>query len=96
LTAFGYPRPAPLLAASDHVFFEERTAGPANRSRVDLFIFKLAYKAVSSLRHSGMRLFGADPESSSALGLWIPGSREEARPGMTAVFFPSETNPHEP
>jgi hypothetical protein len=33
-TAIGYPRPAPLLAASDHVFFEYRTAGAANRSRV--------------------------------------------------------------
>jgi hypothetical protein len=32
LTAFGYPRPAPLLAAGDHVFFEDRTAGAANRS----------------------------------------------------------------
>jgi hypothetical protein len=32
LTAFGYPRPAPLLAAGDHVFFEGRTGGPANRS----------------------------------------------------------------
>jgi hypothetical protein len=34
LTAFGYPRPAPLLAAGDHVFFEDRTAGTANRSHV--------------------------------------------------------------
>jgi hypothetical protein len=34
LTAFGYPRPAPLLAAGDHVFFEGRTARPANRSVV--------------------------------------------------------------
>jgi hypothetical protein len=34
LTAIGYPRPAPLLAASDHVFFEDRTAGAAKRSRV--------------------------------------------------------------
>jgi hypothetical protein len=33
LTAFGYPRPAPLLAAGDHVFFEDRTAGPGNRSK---------------------------------------------------------------
>jgi hypothetical protein len=32
LTAIGYPRPAPSLTASDHVFFEGRTAGPANRS----------------------------------------------------------------
>jgi hypothetical protein len=32
LTAIGYPRPAPLLAASDHVFFEDRTARTANRS----------------------------------------------------------------
>ncbi|HEV7880788.1 hypothetical protein [Bradyrhizobium sp.] len=32
LTAIGYPRPAPSLTASDPVFFEGRTAGPANRS----------------------------------------------------------------
>jgi hypothetical protein len=31
-TAIGYPRPAPLLAASDHVFFGDRTARTANRS----------------------------------------------------------------
>jgi hypothetical protein len=38
LTAFGYPRPAPLLAAGDHVFFEDRTAEPANRSTaINLF-----------------------------------------------------------
>jgi hypothetical protein len=30
-----------------------------------------------------MRLFGAEPESSTMHRLWIPGSREEARPGMT-------------
>ena len=39
LTAFGYPRPAPLLAAGDHVFFEDRTAGPANRSTAKSSIF---------------------------------------------------------
>jgi hypothetical protein len=38
LTAIGYPRPAPLLAASDHVFFEDTTAGPANRSALICFI----------------------------------------------------------
>jgi hypothetical protein len=38
LTAIGYPRPAPLLAASDHVFFEDRTAGAANRSALIYFI----------------------------------------------------------
>jgi hypothetical protein len=38
LTAVGYPRPAPLLAASDHVFFEDRTAGAAKRSAfINLF-----------------------------------------------------------
>jgi hypothetical protein len=38
LTAFGYPRPAPLLAAGDHAFFEDRTAGAANRSApINLF-----------------------------------------------------------
>jgi hypothetical protein len=40
LTAIGYPRPAPLLAASDHVFFEDRTAGAANRSAlINLFSY---------------------------------------------------------
>jgi hypothetical protein len=34
LTAFGYPRPAPLLAAGDHVFFDDTIAKPANRSVV--------------------------------------------------------------
>jgi hypothetical protein len=38
-------------------------------------------------RHSGMRLFGAGPESRAALNVWIPGSREGARPGMTALGF---------
>jgi hypothetical protein len=38
LTAVGYPRPAPLLAASDHVFFGGRTAGAAKRSTfINLF-----------------------------------------------------------
>jgi hypothetical protein len=38
LTAIGYPRPAPLLAASDHVFFEDRTAQAAKRSTcINLF-----------------------------------------------------------
>jgi hypothetical protein len=38
LTAFGYPRPAPLLAAGDHVFFDDTTARPANRSAaINLF-----------------------------------------------------------
>jgi hypothetical protein len=38
LTAVGYPRPAPLLAASDHVFFEDRTVGTAKRSTfINLF-----------------------------------------------------------
>jgi hypothetical protein len=32
LTAFGYPRPAPLLAAGDHVFFDDTIPKPANRS----------------------------------------------------------------
>jgi hypothetical protein len=32
----------------------------------------------------GCALLRADPESSSGLDLWIPGSREGARPGMTA------------
>jgi hypothetical protein len=40
LTAFGYPRPAPLLAAGDHVFFEDTIPRSASRSRVYLSIFK--------------------------------------------------------
>jgi hypothetical protein len=39
LTAFGYPRPAPLLAAGDHVFFEDRTAGAAKRSTAKSSLF---------------------------------------------------------
>jgi hypothetical protein len=42
LTAFGYPRPAPLLAAGDHVFFEDRTAGPANRSAL-IYLFSSSH-----------------------------------------------------
>jgi hypothetical protein len=37
-TAIGYPRPAPLLAASDHVFFGDRTAGRAKRS-ASIYLF---------------------------------------------------------
>jgi hypothetical protein len=36
------------------------------------------------IRHSGARLFGANPESRAEHRVWIPGSREGARPGMTA------------
>jgi hypothetical protein len=39
LSAIGYPRPAPLLAASDHVFFGGRTARAANRFRVPFIYF---------------------------------------------------------
>jgi len=63
LSAIGYPRPAPSLTASDHVFFAGRTGGPAIRSVFHLSIFMPAHKAVSSPRHSGARLFGANPES---------------------------------
>jgi hypothetical protein len=34
LTAFGYPRPAPLLAAGDHVFFDDTIPNSASRSVV--------------------------------------------------------------
>jgi uncharacterized membrane protein YeaQ/YmgE (transglycosylase-associated protein family) len=38
-------------------------------------------------RHSGMRLFGSDPESKTKVTcIWIPGSREDARPGMTGSW----------
>jgi hypothetical protein len=36
LSAIGYPRPAPSLTASDHVFFEDRTARAENRSRREI------------------------------------------------------------
>jgi hypothetical protein len=39
LTAFGYPRPAPLLAAGDHVFFDEPIARSANRSTAKSSLF---------------------------------------------------------
>jgi prolyl-tRNA editing enzyme YbaK/EbsC (Cys-tRNA(Pro) deacylase) len=41
LTAFGYPRPAPLLAAGDHVFFDGTIPNPASRSiaKSSLFTF---------------------------------------------------------
>jgi hypothetical protein len=32
----------------------------------------------------GCALLGADPESSIVHSFWIPGSRQAARPGMTA------------
>jgi hypothetical protein len=35
----------------------------------------------------GCALLGADPESSTALRFWIPGSREDARPGMTRKWI---------
>jgi hypothetical protein len=38
LTAFGYPRPAPLLAASDHAFFDDTIAGSADRSML-IYLF---------------------------------------------------------
>jgi hypothetical protein len=31
----------------------------------------------------GRALFGANPESSQGINLWIPGPREDACPGMT-------------
>jgi hypothetical protein len=54
LTAVGYPRPAPLLAASDHVFFEDRTAEPENRS-TEVNLFPGPRISCISFRHSGMR-----------------------------------------
>jgi prolyl-tRNA editing enzyme YbaK/EbsC (Cys-tRNA(Pro) deacylase) len=39
LTAFGYPRPAPLLAAGDHVFFDDTIPKPATRSVAKSSIF---------------------------------------------------------
>ena len=47
---------------------------------------------VGHSRHSGARVKRANPESSSTHCLWIPGSRQEARPGMTAMLHVS-TNP---
>jgi hypothetical protein len=37
-------------------------------------------RTLRNFRHSGMRAKHADPESSSELDLWIPGSREERAP----------------
>ena len=58
LTAIGYPHPAPLLAASDHVFFEDTTARPANRSAfLNLFPVPLQ---IYDVRHCA-----ADPREAS-------------------------------
>src|SRR3981189_1177144 len=43
---------------------------------------------VATLVIPGCALLGADPESSNALHFWIPGSRQEARPGMTVRRAP--------
>jgi hypothetical protein len=91
LTAIGYPRPAPLLAASDHVFFGDRTAGTANRSALIYFIS--SPHTVFSIRHSGMRRLAQARNPYSPQGLWIPGSCY-ARPGMTAILSLPMRNPH--
>jgi hypothetical protein len=39
-------------------------------------------------RHSGARLFGANPESRDGTWRWIPGPREDACPGMTVKKEP--------
>jgi hypothetical protein len=38
LTAFGYPRPAPLLAAGDYVFFDDTIPNSASRSTL-IYLF---------------------------------------------------------
>jgi hypothetical protein len=34
---------------------------------------------IGPIRHSGARLFGANPESKIRLGVWIPGLRASGR-----------------
>ena len=72
VTAVGYPRPAPLLAASDHVFFEDRTAGAANRSAV-IYLFSsphIKLYSASSFRDTRLRV---DPESILPAGVMDSG-----------------------
>jgi hypothetical protein len=76
LTAIGYPRPAPLLAASDDVFFGNRTAGPAIRSAL-IYLFSSSHiKLYPAFRHAPL---GADPESGSSLHLDSGFARARAR-----------------
>jgi hypothetical protein len=79
LTAVGYPRPAPLLAASDHVFFVDRTAGATKRS---VLINLFSCPDLSGIQCPSFRdaPVGADPESSAMHWLWIPGSRLRLAP----------------
>ena len=39
------------------------------------------------LRHSGARAKRANPESRAIASVWIPGPRQAARPGMTAIAY---------
>jgi hypothetical protein len=43
---------------------------------------------VNSNRHSGMRPLGRRPGIQSRALFWIPGSREDARPGMMVWTAP--------
>jgi hypothetical protein len=51
LSAIGYPRPAPSLTASDHVFFEGRTARAENRSTARSSRF--TFLPVCAMKHKG-------------------------------------------
>ena len=62
LTAFGYPRPAPLLAASDHAFFEDTTARPAKRSALIYLFSSLCIKLYLALVIPGCARLGAGPD----------------------------------
>jgi hypothetical protein len=106
LTAIGYPRPAPLLAASDQVFFEDRTAEPADRSTFINFISKLAYKAVRSCPSFRDAPLGAGPESitpnpgygfrarSFSDKIDFVNFAQNSRPGMTAILSFLARNQH--
>jgi hypothetical protein len=73
-TAVGYPRPAPLLAASDHVFFEDRTAGVANRSTSINLFPGLRIKLYLAFVIPGCALLAQARNPYSPSWLWIPGS----------------------
>ena len=90
LTAFGYPRPAPLLAAGDHVFFDDTIPKPASRSAfINLFpCAQITLYLAPSFR---------DGPKDQTRNLEIPGSRLRLAPELTILLLsPCETHPDEP
>jgi hypothetical protein len=98
LTAVGYPRPAPLLAASDHVFFGSRTAGAAKRSIDINFISGRGYKLYPAPVIPGCSSWGRPGIHTHDGGYGFRGRAfsdridfvnfaQNARPGMTAILF---------